>query len=346
MKLEIKSIYKFWHEYFSEGYKSIIKVCPDYLGMDFSVLKQSYQDFSLITIKDLERLKESLLTLEYTKNSKLNLFIGASTVPITPFVEILYSLILDIPIICRISKSYSLEFYEHFKSFAPKEIKKYIEFIHWDSEDNDIGKKIFEKADYIIIHANDSTIEKIKTLIPSNKKILTFGHKISFAIIDKNQITDLNIIIKKIKDDIQAFNQRGCLSPQLVYVINFKEIELLDFIKSLSQELKTLDKYLNPSQLYMRNAFLQEQLLIQKESKLFENILLSKDSHFNYNLGFFSIYLKSINNLNEIILDDLEDKVACIGHNLSNQELIYIQNRFKNTKIVDLGLMQRPNIIF
>ena len=88
--------------------------------------------------KALEKLNKALAKAWFYQNKRKNirnLFILASTVPVTPLVEIIFSILLDRKITCRISNRFSLELYQFFKKKAPKELQDYFEFVTWDSSD-------------------------------------------------------------------------------------------------------------------------------------------------------------------------------------------------------------------
>jgi hypothetical protein len=83
-----------------------------------------------------------------------------------------------------------------------------------------IEKTIFKEADYIHIYGGNEVIQEIKSQIPVGKTFLSFGHKISFSLIGKNeQLREkAKTLARHVAYDVSLYDQQGCVSPQVIYL--------------------------------------------------------------------------------------------------------------------------------
>ncbi len=88
--------------------------------------------------------------------------------------------------------------------------------VSWGREQTQITRAAFEKADLAVVYGSDETITAIRPLIPQRTRALFHGHKVSFGVIAREEITP--DIAARAAADVVPHDQRGCLSPHLYYV--------------------------------------------------------------------------------------------------------------------------------
>ena len=94
------------------------------------------------------------------------------------------------------------------------------------------------RADAVIVFGSDETIEHFRTRVRPGQIFLTHGHKLSFGVIfeDADCATAAAAAL-----DTSAFDQQGCLSPQVFYVAH----DPLAYAAKLASEMERLNA-LNP----------------------------------------------------------------------------------------------------
>jgi hypothetical protein len=335
-------IFEFWQNCFCELPEDFKSKFQSWLGLSYKFQANTFSYYRSLSLNNLRALRERLLKDSYyPKNSNLNLFFGASTIPITPFPEILYSFLLQTPIICRIPENYSLEFYNYFKDRLPSKLKGCLEFAYWPSANNELTQQYVNKADCLIVHGSDRTIEQLCQLAP-NKHFLGFGHKASFAVCKPS--SDAVVLVQ----DIISFKQNGCLSPQVVYVLNAADNTAKAFAQELAAELAKTNFELTPAQVYHKQAFIED-VLLKDDCQIFNDcIIFSQSQNYHYSPGNGLLWVKPLKGLQHVqeCVSSLKGQIGCIGHNLDEKEQLILQQMFPAIRLSELGQMQNPSLFW
>jgi hypothetical protein len=75
-------------------------------------------------------------------------------------------------------------------------------------------------ADAVIAYGDDHTVSALRQLTPPTAKFTGYGHKISFAVVAKEAMTEENLphLAHAAAFDASVYDQQGCLSPHVFYV--------------------------------------------------------------------------------------------------------------------------------
>jgi hypothetical protein len=304
--------------------------------LSFKPLK-AYTKHLHCSLEDLSTLQAQLLNSPYQlPGAKLNLFFAASTVPITPLPEILHSLLLKAPLVCRVPEDLWHDYYGNFTDFLPELLKEALEVKYWPSADQAQTKFWLQQADSIKVHGQDQTIKQLQTWA-SNKHLVGYGHKASF-IVCQPQLNDIPALV----EDIQAFAQRGCLSPQVIYYLSTDNLPV--FAQALAVELAKLDFDLSPGESYSKYHKL-ELACLEPTNQLFgQNLICSEKLDFASAQAF--IWLKPLSDLSNLLIIEkqLKGRIGSIGTNL---EPVLLSTFLKgNYRICPLGQMQKPTVFW
>jgi len=342
-------IFTSWNRAFSQIDPEFKLGCPRMIGLDYSSIEASLHHYRSITAGQIAHLKSLLQNSYHPKDSKQNLFVAASTVPITPFPEILYSLLLNIPIICRIPANYSLDFYNYFLSKFDGSLQSQVQFLHWNSKDAETTKAMLSQIDCLIVHGDDSTIKQLSALA-EGKRVLAFGHKIAFALYDLAELegnAEMESLIQALLQDLIPFGQSGCMSPQVVYLLNSNQHQLQSFGKRLNIAIQEAHICCSPAQSFNKQSMLEDALI--QDLEVFGNsVILSSSKEFEYSSGGGLIRLKAIDELTELTncLGKLSQRISCIGHKLTPSSTKQLSNLFPAARLCAPGLMQLPDITY
>jgi hypothetical protein len=77
-------------------------------------------------------------------------------------------------------------------------------------------KAFCDSSDMVVAYGADSTIEKLRSLCP-DKPFLGYGHRLSFGLVLPS--ADIAACAEPLANDILLYDQGGCLSPQMIYVV-------------------------------------------------------------------------------------------------------------------------------
>jgi len=88
--------------------------------------------------------------------------------------------------------------------------------MRWSGGDADFEAKVFPLAQRIIVFGDDTTIGDVKRRAPEGTGVKGYGSAFSIGFVPTG--TDVTAASQAAALDVALFDQRGCLSPQTIYV--------------------------------------------------------------------------------------------------------------------------------
>ena len=109
--------------------------------------------------------------------------------------------------------------------------------MRWSGGDTDFEAKVFPLAQRIIVFGDDATIEDVKRRAPDGTVVKGYGSAFSVGFVPSG--SDIGAATEGAALDVALFDQRGCLSPQTIYVEG-SEARAILFAHGLSLSLGKL----------------------------------------------------------------------------------------------------------
>lgn len=97
----------------------------------------------------------------------------------------------------------------------------------------------FSRADLVLASGSDESLAAMRQRVRG--KFIGYGHKVSFSLITKEVLSSMaeaEDLARRAAYDVALFDQRGCLSPQLVYVEAGGTVTPQEFAVLLAQALE------------------------------------------------------------------------------------------------------------
>ncbi len=88
--------------------------------------------------------------------------------------------------------------------------------VTWPGGSSGLEDMAFSRAELVVASGGNESLNAIRQRVQS--RLIGYGHKISFSIIDKDSLSDAQLLARSAAYDVALFDQQGCLSPQLLYV--------------------------------------------------------------------------------------------------------------------------------
>ncbi|NOY83806.1 MAG: hypothetical protein GXO96_03085 [Nitrospirae bacterium] len=245
-------------------------------------------------------------------------------------------------------------FAESLQEISP-EIAETIAILTWDKKETSITKTAFQKSDLVIAYGSDESIATIQTLMPSNTPRILHGHKLSFGIISRENIS--KNLSKKVAMDIALYDQQGCLSPHLYYVESDGKSTPLDFAEQVAESLQILSKKFPKGLCDESTASQIQQLrgtLPLKGGSVFESpnntdwtVLFDPSPEFTLSPLSRCVWIKSVGDLSEIppLLSSVRNDIQAIGIAIPKTRadtMIENLSLIGGCRICPIGKMQRP----
>ncbi len=113
--------------------------------------------------------------------------------------------------------------------------------MRWSGGDVDTEAKIFPRAQRIVVFGDDATVEDVKRRAPERTSVIGYGSAYSVGFVPAR--SDLNEAAVAGASDVALFDQRGCLSPQTIYVEG-DEARAILFARALDEALRETSRRL------------------------------------------------------------------------------------------------------
>jgi len=119
-----------------------------------------------------------------------------------------------------------------------------IVILPWKGGEVELEAKAMEACEALIVYGSDETVEAYRHRVPIEKRFLSYGHKISLAMVGKEALTAdrYEDTLHRLAADIAIYDQQSCLAPQMVYVESGGVITPKDFSQLLACELERYEK--------------------------------------------------------------------------------------------------------
>ena len=305
-------------------------------------------------------------SLAMVHGPKLIAQLAPGNLPVPIFQSIAFGLLLRSAqfVKCASGKSLLPRLFGHSLHYVDPRLASSIEIAEWKGGNETLESELFNEADCILAFGNDSTLESARKRLPLNKKFIGYGNRISFGYVDQlaNEVMGTQTIISRAADDVIAWNQQGCLSPQVIYIEELGSLKPDQFAEMLAEELAKRNTTIPRGELSSKEsanitsirrfykiraannvgAMLWESkdstdwTVVQEDEKQFQSSPLNR-----------FIFIKPIENPLELmhILEPYRENISTIGIAASESKLREYAKAFGQwgaPRICPLGKMQRP----
>ncbi|HEX7653941.1 MAG TPA: acyl-CoA reductase [Verrucomicrobiae bacterium] len=122
--------------------------------------------------------------------------------------------------------------------FDPK-LGACLEIAEWRGGRHELEHILFHHADCVTATGSDETLAAIRKELPARVRFLGYGQQVSFGLVTREQLREetLSEVVQAAADAVIAWDQNGCLSPQVIYVEERGQVESDQFAAKLAAEL-------------------------------------------------------------------------------------------------------------
>ncbi|MFA4015698.1 MAG: hypothetical protein RUDDFDWM_000790 [Candidatus Fervidibacterota bacterium] len=233
--------------------------------------------------------------------------------------------------------------------------------VTWKGGDETIESVAFKHADVVVAYGSMETIMSIRNRLPPTKRFIAHGHKISIGVVDSH--CELSEAADKVATDVAMFDQQGCMSPHIVFVIGERE-DAKEFVAALSKSLEGVSQKLTAGRFVKERAatihsyrmvytMAGEDVIPADGSVDWTVVLLSQPLHSSLFLNHmmcpprtvFVRNTKTIKGLKEEVelFRDFLSSAGCIVCERCEKELVDTLATIGVSRICELGRMQLPS---
>jgi hypothetical protein len=114
-----------------------------------------------------------------------------------------------------------------------------LELAEWGGGNTDLETALFADANCVTVTGADKTLAAVRARLPEKARFIGYGQRVSFGYIAREVLREETIAetVSRAADDVVAWDQNGCLSPQVIYVEERGAVESDKFAELLAVEL-------------------------------------------------------------------------------------------------------------
>ncbi|MSU62737.1 MAG: hypothetical protein EXS31_10130 [Pedosphaera sp.] len=239
-----------------------------------------------------------------------------------------------------------------------------IELAEWPGGKTDLEDVMIAEADIVTVTGADETIDTLRKRLPSDRRCLAYGNRMSFGYITKEAISGFGTsqVVEDAATDVIAWNQLGCLSPHLFYVESGGRTTPDDFASLLATELDRREQ-IEPrgpvpmnvaTNIASRRSFYEVRAAHSPETRLRASpnstawtVVFENDPTFILSCLHRFVHVKAVENVQQALraAEIVRGKVSSVGIAAAEDkahQLAVTLARWGATRICPLGKMQTP----
>lgn len=110
----------------------------------------------------------------------------------------------------------------------------------WKGGNEALEQTVIDAAEAIVAYGSQETVEKLRSRVPGTKRFVSYGYKISFAMIGKEALTAdrYQETARRLAEDASIYDQQGCLAPHGVFVEEGGAVSPRQFGQLLASEME------------------------------------------------------------------------------------------------------------
>ncbi len=239
-----------------------------------------------------------------------------------------------------------------------------LEIAEWPGGTEALEQPLFDEAACVTATGSDETLAAIRQRLPSRVRFLGYGHRVSFGYITGDALAryELKKTVAGAAKDVAAWDQLGCLSPQVLYVEHGGSVSAEKFAELLAEEFAALQSTeprgkistAQAAAIAAKRGFYEIRAASAGDVKLWRSenstawtVVYEADPRFQLSCLNRFVYVKPVSDLGETLryCEGLRGQVSTVGLAASGdpaQQLALQLARWGVTRICRLGEMQNP----
>ena len=237
------------------------------------------------------------------------------------------------------------------------ELGNALEIVQFQGGDLRREAALLELAEAVSVYGSDATASAIKARVDQHLAMVVHGHGVSAAYCSaaSQSAEAIEQTVLELATDVCAYDQRGCLSPQVVYVEENAEARAKRFAEVASRALSKIELSLPRGPLPNSVATAQTQWrgLAEIDGMLLRGaahaLAIQRDGPFRWSPGYRNATVVPVVGLAEAFesMSRFAEHLKCVGADLAALEAVEIELESKRdwaAYATALGTMQTPSI--
>jgi len=182
-------------------------------------------------------------TLALARGPEFLVHITAGNIPLPAITSMILGLLVRAAqfVKCATGASLVPRLFAHSLYEADRKLGACLELAEWPGRTEALEQILWREADCVTVTGRDETVEAIRRQLPPGARLIAHGHKVSFAFVAREELNGraARQAAARAAADVAAWDQLGCLSPQVIYVERDGGVSPENFAGLLAAELET-----------------------------------------------------------------------------------------------------------
>ena len=124
--------------------------------------------------------------------------------------------------------------------------RKCLAVVYWDGLKDRVEKQVLKKVGVVVAYGSDETIGSISSRTPITTNFVTYRHRLGIGLVGREALEDgiSYDSAREVARSISIFDQKGCVSPQILYVEQGGCITPEDWIVQLDSAMEEMAGHL------------------------------------------------------------------------------------------------------
>jgi hypothetical protein len=243
-----------------------------------------------------------------------------------------------------------------------------LEIAEWRGGNVVLEEALFAEADCVTATGSDETLLAIRSKLPLRVRFLGYGQRLSFGYVASEVLTPSHAkkIVARAAEDVVAWDQLGCLSPQVFFVQSGGGVLPEQFAEQLAEELahreqteprgkialETAATIASRRAIYqMRAAHSSGTHLWQSKDSTAWTVVCEADAPFPISCLHRFIHVRPVTGVAEVLqnADAWRRHISTVGLAVPEHRASEIATQFARwgaSRVCQLGQMQRPPLVW
>jgi hypothetical protein len=134
--------------------------------------------------------------------------------------------------------------------------------IYWPGGSEALEEAALAEADVVTAYGGDDAVRRLRARTPVTTRFVAYHHRVSLGVVGREALEDArrHRTASEVAGAVAFFDQRGCVSPQVVFVEEGGDASPLDFARELSVAMEAVERHLPGGTLDPGEASLRHQV--------------------------------------------------------------------------------------
>lgn len=118
--------------------------------------------------------------------------------------------------------------------------------VYWPGGEPEVEAEALADADVVTAYGGDDAVAALRARTPVSTRFVPYHHRMSFGVVGRGGLARVHRtqVASEVAGAVAFFDQRGCVSPQVVFVEEGGDVSPRDFAADLATAFRALEEHL------------------------------------------------------------------------------------------------------